>query len=349
MTNLQRRLAVVIALAFILIPFNAVASLASGSLPASTASTAPTAGVTTQPTAGSAGSTSPVLPPVLDANGQPVSPGTLPNSPFYWLANLMQRVQLFFTFDSAQKAALLENQALKNLAAAQQMAKAGNTAGAQKSLASYVQKVADAQALLTKLADPKTVQTLQSAIAKSDAANIQVLSGLLVKIPAPGAKAVALNIMRAIEKVADKMDDADKQKVRDEMGQSGTVFNQAQLGEDAVPVMASLQKSLATSTAATAAVSAATVTTGTAQASGNAGQLTNSADNRQAGTATPERDKEQEREKVLNQPSSTQSSVQNRDQAEHRSISPSQNSVGNRTSGDDKHKASSTDGGENDD
>ncbi len=339
MNGLRRPLAIAITLAFLLLPFNAAASLAAGSQPASIASPAPAAGATTQTTAGTAGSTTPALPPVLDANGQPVSPGTLPSSPFYWLAGLMQRIQIFFTFDTAQKAALMDNQALQNLAAAREMAKAGNTAAAQKALASYAQKVADAQTLVAKLQDPNTLQTMQSAMAKSDAANIQVLSGLLVKIPAPAAKAVALNIMRSIEKVADKMDDADKQKVREEMGQSDTVFNQVQADEDAAPVMASLQKSLAPSASTTAE------TAGAAQASEKLNKPNSSSDDHEAGIST-EQDKQKQGEKeAVTQANKAQS----RDQAERRSISPSQNSQGGRTSGDDGHKASGGDGGENDD
>lgn len=58
------------------------------------------------------------LPPILDENGEVVSPGTLPDSPVYWLTTLIEKLQVALTFDPVKKTELLEEQALERIAEA---------------------------------------------------------------------------------------------------------------------------------------------------------------------------------------------------------------------------------------
>ena len=154
------------------------------------------------------------LPPVLDANGQPVSPGTLPTSPFYWLANIVQHIQLFLTFDPAQKVSLTEHQTLQKLAAAREMVQEGKMDIAQTELNNYMQNATATQTMLTRInpSNSQTVQTLQNAIAKADAANIQVLSQMLDQLPQQAARKIALNILNSMKKDAGKLGQDKKNK-----------------------------------------------------------------------------------------------------------------------------------------
>ncbi|MDI6879649.1 MAG: DUF5667 domain-containing protein [Desulfitobacteriaceae bacterium] len=165
------------------------------------------------------GTTDPNLPPVQDSNGQTVDPGTLPDSPFYWLSNFIQKLQLALTFDPAQKAVLEERLALRKLAAAREMLSKGKEEHAQKAMQEYTEKITNAQEFLSKVKDPASeeAQKLQEALAQTDAKNIQVLSGLLEKLPPQAARKVALNVVRSMEKAIDKMEPAEKQELSQKM------------------------------------------------------------------------------------------------------------------------------------
>lgn len=173
---------------------------------------------TTTPTT-TDGTTDPNLPPVQDSNGQTVDPGTLPDSPFYWLSNFIQKLQLALTFDPAQKAVLEERLALQKLAAAREMLSKGKEEHAQKAMQEYTEKITNAQEFLSKVKDPASeeAQKLQEALAQTDAKNIRVLSGLLDKLPPQAAQKVALNVVRSMEKAVDKMEPADKQELSQKM------------------------------------------------------------------------------------------------------------------------------------
>lgn len=160
-----------------------------------------------------------VILPVLDANGQQVSPGTLPTSPFYWLAGMIEKIQLFLTFDPAQKVALKEQQALQKLAAAREMVKIGKQDIAEKVIDDYSQNIMEVQTLLNNLKDPnlQNKQNMEIALAKADAANIPVLSQLLDKLPQQASKQIAGNILKSMQKDVSKLSGDQKKKVIEDL------------------------------------------------------------------------------------------------------------------------------------
>ncbi|MDA8443356.1 MAG: DUF5667 domain-containing protein [Peptococcaceae bacterium] len=203
MLKLNKQIAIGVTAALLLIPFNAAITLADGQVvTAGTTVTAPTLVVppTSTPTAGS---TSLTLPPVLNASGQPVLPGTLPTSPFYWLANLVQKIQLIFTFDPTQKIALSETQALQSLAAAREMADQGKVTAMQAALTAYADKAAQSAALLHALhnPNPQTFKVLQSAIMTTNLTNLQDISFLMHKADKPNGP-LAKRIILALNMAA---------------------------------------------------------------------------------------------------------------------------------------------------
>ncbi len=200
---------------------------------------------TTTPTT-TDGTTVPNLPPVQDSNGQTVNPGTLPDSPFYWLSNFIQKLQLALTFDPAQKAVLEERLALQKLAAAREMLSKGKEEHAQKAMQEYTEKITNAQEFLSKVKDPASeeAQKLQEALAQTDAKNIQVLSGLLDKLPPQAAQKVALNVVRSMEKAVDKMEPAEKQELNKEMNKVAQKVAQTNLDQEAKEALTNFRKTL---------------------------------------------------------------------------------------------------------
>lgn len=243
----------VITLAVMLsLPLQPVLAYADTAVPAVTQPASGTTQPTTSPaltpapvpTDGNTGSTA--LPPILDASGKPVNPGTLPDSPLYWLSNIIQKIQVFLTFDPVKKAALEENQALQKLAAARDMVEKGKPELAQKSMSEYSQKVQEAQKFLEQIKDPNstTAQTLQKAMAQTDAQNLQVLSGLLDKLPAQAAEKLAGNIVRSMEKVVAKMTDEQKKQVQVQWQETAKHVNQGNLDAQTADALAKFQASL---------------------------------------------------------------------------------------------------------
>lgn len=206
--------------------------------------TVPTSPATSAPAGGNAGSTT--LPPILDANGKPVNPGTLPDSPLYWLSNLIGKIQVFLTFDPVKKVALEENQALQKLAAAQKMVEKGKPELAQKALGEYTEKVQETQKFFEQIKDPNsaTAQTLQKAMAQVDANNIQVLSGLLDKLPPQAAEKLAVNIVRSMEKAVAKMTDEEKKQVKTQWQEASKHMNPENLDAQTADALAKFQAAL---------------------------------------------------------------------------------------------------------
>jgi len=194
----------------------AAADTSSGTT-GTTTSDSSTAG-STLPASGEATGTP--LPPVQDGDGNTVQPGTQPDSPFYWLVQLVQKVQLALTFDPAKKAAWLERHALEDLAAAKRLAQDGKTDAAQKALNAYADKVERATQFLDQLKDPNSAaaQTVVAALEKSHAANVAVLTGLLDKLPPQAAERVALNVVKALEKAVAKAEKAKNKEGTDAPG-----------------------------------------------------------------------------------------------------------------------------------
>ena len=189
------------------------------------------------------GNTAADLPPVLDDNGQTVNPGTLPDSPFYWLSNLIKKIQLVLTFDPAKKASLTQEQALQDLAAATKMVEQGKAEAAQKAMDNYTEKVTAAQDFLAKVSDQSSdsAQKLQAALAKTNAANIETLGELLDKLPPQAAQKVALNVVRSMEKLVTKMDDQDKEKINKQIKITSAHLKDEQVNQETATALTQLQ------------------------------------------------------------------------------------------------------------
>lgn len=181
---------------------SATATTATGSTGNTTPGTAGTSPAGDQTVSGT---TDAAASPV-DENGQPVAPGISPDSPFYWLAQLINKLQVALTFDPAKKADLLQHQALKNLASAQKAEADGKKEACQKALDAYSDKITAAQNFLDQVKDPasESFQTLAKALSNVNANNVQVLGNVISKLPPQAAEKVALNVVRAMKKAEDR-------------------------------------------------------------------------------------------------------------------------------------------------
>lgn len=146
--------------------------------------------------------------PVVDADGNTVEPGTLPDSPLYWFENLIEKIQVALTFDPAKKAKRIEEHACKKLAEAVKLAEKGDEANVEVAITRYNEKITEAQAYLEHVKNPESEesQKLQAALTKVNANNVLVLGGLLEKLPPQAAEKLALSIVGAMEKAVDKAD-----------------------------------------------------------------------------------------------------------------------------------------------
>lgn len=157
--------------------------------------------------------------PVVDADGETVEAGTLPDSPLAWFEDLIEKIQLALTFDSVKKVELITEQASEELAEAAELAEADDETveDVEKALTRYSEKIALAQEFLEKVEDPESEesQKLQTALANVNANNVVVLGALLEKLPPQAAQKVALNIVRAMEKAVVKA-----AKMQEKLGQA---------------------------------------------------------------------------------------------------------------------------------
>jgi len=141
-----------------------------------------------------------ILTPVVDANGNTVTSST-------WFTDLVAKLELALTFDPVHKAELNERHALAKLAEAHKLMNDGKLEDAQICLNQYTDKIAQAQAFLAQVKDPtsETAKTLDTALAKVDSNNVQVLSNLIDKLPPQAAQKLALNVVRSMEKAVTKI------------------------------------------------------------------------------------------------------------------------------------------------
>ncbi|MCO5385752.1 MAG: DUF5667 domain-containing protein [Desulfosporosinus sp.] len=186
------------------------------------------------------------LPPILDENGEVVSPGTLPDSPVYWLTTLIEKLQVALTFDPVKKTELLEEQALERIAEAGALIEQGDTEEAEGAITAYTEKIAEAQAFLALLTetDSETTEKLETALSKTHANNIQTLGGLLEKLPPQAAQKVALNVVRSMEKSITKMDKKDQQKVAKELRKAAKGLEDSELSEEDQAALENLDQTL---------------------------------------------------------------------------------------------------------
>lgn len=178
----------------------------TGTTTTTSGTTTPTTDPTSTTTTAGSNSTTTTTenPPVVDGNGQTVTPAN-------WFMQLIEKLQLALTFDPARKATLIDHQALEKLAEAQNLIKEGNTDAAQNALNEYTDKVAKAQQFLEQVKDPNSeaAQNLTKALSNVNSNNIQVLSNLLDKLPPQAAQKLALNVVRTMEKAVNKMEKQD--------------------------------------------------------------------------------------------------------------------------------------------
>lgn len=184
------------------------------------------------------------LPPVTDENGEEVEPGTLPDSPFYWLTTLIEKLQVMFTVDPVAKTELLEDQALERMAEAQALIEEGNTEDAEVALQAYSAKVTEAQAFVAALTDTdsETREKLETALSNSHANNIQTLGGLLDKLPPQAAEKVALNVVRSMEKSIAKMEKKEQLKVAKELRKATKGLEDDEVTEEAQEALENLEE-----------------------------------------------------------------------------------------------------------
>ncbi|MBC2721904.1 MAG: hypothetical protein HGJ97_04375, partial [Desulfosporosinus sp.] len=186
------------------------------------------------------------LPPVLNENGEVISPGTLPDSPFYWLTTLIEKLQVVLTFDPVKKTELLEEQALERIAEAGALIEKGDTEEAEGALKAYTAKVAEAEAFVDQLTqtDSEIKQKLETALSTTQANNVQTLGGLLDKLPPQAAQRVAVNIVRSMEKSIAKMDKKEQQRVAKELKRATEDLEESELTEEEVVALENLDQVL---------------------------------------------------------------------------------------------------------
>ncbi len=137
-----------------------------------------------------------------------LDPGILPDSPFYWISTLIQKIQVALTFDPAEKSALIQEQALEKLAESDEMIEQEKPDLAEEAIKQYTEKIEEAQNFLATLEDPtsEAAQKLQAALEQTNSSSIVVLGGLLEKLPPQAAQRVAVNIVKKMTKAIEKYD-----------------------------------------------------------------------------------------------------------------------------------------------
>lgn len=293
-----------------------------------TNTTTTTDGTAAQTTAGdTTTSTNGDLTPVVDGNGNVVDPGVLPDSPFYWITQLIDKLQVILTTDPAKKAALLEDQALEKMAEAETMLKDGNTQEAQTAMDGYSQKLSEAQAFLDKLAasDSETMQKLELALGQTNAKNIQTLGGLLDKLPPQAQQKVALNIVRSMEKSIAKMEKKDQLKLAKELKKAANNVDEENLTKEDQATVAALDQTLqdgTSSTTAAAGTEAKTMSTTAAQTTSNAAGVQKAKAYEQAKESASI---ETEQPEVQKQSPESKESPELKNQNEQKQVEPTEN------------------------
>lgn len=178
---------------------------------------------------------------VIDESGEAVEAGTSSDSMFAWLDELIEKIQVALTFDPVEKAELIADQAVEDLAEAVEVAAEEtdeataveeNAEEIEKALTTYNVKLERALAFLETVEDPESeeAQKLQLALTKVNANNVVVLGSLLDKLPAQAAEKVALNIVRSMEKALAK---AEKMEAKQAL--SDTTLPEDEVTEVAAP------------------------------------------------------------------------------------------------------------------
>lgn len=185
--------------------------------------------------------------PVVDVNGKPVAAGILPDSPLYWLTNVIEKIQVWFTFNPAQKVALVQAQALEKLAVAQEMAAKGKGQLAGQALADFVGKEKEAGQFAEQMKGTQagTFQQLQAGLAKTYAGNIEVIAGLLKTLPPQTASQTTENVAHSLAKTVAGMNQAERKLVKTAVEQDSPGLKK-QLNQAATTALTDLEKTLVT-------------------------------------------------------------------------------------------------------
>jgi len=132
-----------------------------------------------------------VFAPVALAQDESVEPGITPDSPFYFLKEWIEEIQVMFTFRAENKVELLNRFAEKRLAEAQKMIEKGKTDLAEKCLSRYEKHLNKTQDIIEKLGDEEVCMKVAEATSKHE----RILSELLGKVPNTAKESIG----RAIE------------------------------------------------------------------------------------------------------------------------------------------------------
>lgn len=200
---------------------------------------------TTEGTADTAASQQTTL-KIMNANSEEVDPGTLPDSPIYWLADLIDKLQVALTFDPLKKAQLEEEQALEKLAEASKLTEDGKIELAEAGINDYYNKVEKAKEFLATVEDESSeeAQNLLEAIENTNAKNIESLGVLLEKLPPQAAARVALNVVRSMERAVDKLTDEQQENIRKNVENTTRKIEQQELKEETKAALAEFKNSL---------------------------------------------------------------------------------------------------------
>lgn len=135
-------------------------------------------------------------------------PGTLPDSPFYFLKEWKEGIQLFFTFDAEKKAEQYLHLADVRLAEYEKMIEKGKEDIAARTLEKYQDRLdhalAKAEELKTKGSD--VGEALKEKAKEAASKHLEVLRGNLEKVP----EAAQAGIMRALDESQKQLEKLDE-------------------------------------------------------------------------------------------------------------------------------------------
>ncbi len=121
-----------------------------------------------------------IFAPTAMAQDELVEPGITPDSPFYFLKQWVEEIQLMCTFRAENKIEFLNRFAEKRLAEAQKMIEKGKMDLAEKCLNRYEKHLNKTQGISEKLGDEEVYMKVVEATSK----HMRILNGLLKKVPA---------------------------------------------------------------------------------------------------------------------------------------------------------------------
>ena len=136
--------------------------------------------------------------------GELPDPGTTPDSPFYFLKQWKEQIQLFFTFNAAKKAEQYLRLAEVRLAEYEKMLEKGKTEIAEKTLKKYEEQLSRATKKAEELKEKGIdVDEISKNIKDNVAKHLDVLKENLEKVPEAAKKGIE-NAIEASSKVIEK-------------------------------------------------------------------------------------------------------------------------------------------------